>query len=438
MNLGINVAINIRDEGIIYMINYDYLFDKSHYDLYTKTDHFSQINLMWREYENATVLPFSYDYKEATGGLLDSSGRYVDGSGLHRGLGKKYEYDENQVKISDETIVLLGAWPGIWGHWLTDNIRRLWVLNDKSFMMKYGKCKFVYIPFAKYDIKKSPRELLKLLGIEQVTLERLDGITRYKKVILPDECFFRTPDFNRYYTKEYVCMIDKIREYGKENFRDTGVRKVYFTYRHFSDVRAMGEYRLEGFFKRRGYKIIAPEDYSFREQLNILLSCTEFASTIGSAAHNVMFLRDNTKVYLIPRADFITEYQFALNQIHNLDITFIDSSLSLYVHPDHPWGGPFYFIISENLQRCFGIRMKKRNNNRGFSIYRQLCFFMNGCQSPRDYYGKEYIKYLNMSPKRVEGYSMFHRLFQKLGLVRYSYKVLHKISLFCAKRRPDN
>ncbi len=67
MNLGINVAINIRDEGIIYIINYDYLFDKSHYDLYTKTDHFSQINLMWREYENATVLPFSYDYKEAAG-----------------------------------------------------------------------------------------------------------------------------------------------------------------------------------------------------------------------------------------------------------------------------------------------------------------------------------------------------------------------------------
>ena len=46
-----------------------------------------------------------------------------------------------------------------------------------------------------------------------------------------------------------------------------------------------------------------------------MLNCEEFASTVGSAAHNIIFLRDGTKAYLIPRANFITEYQLALDQV---------------------------------------------------------------------------------------------------------------------------
>ena len=416
------------------MINYDYLYDKTRYDRYTQINHYSKEELSWKVYDDATVLPYAKGYPPADGGLVDSKGNYIDGSGLHRGMGKAYKV--RKIRYIDETVVLLGIWPNIWGHWLTDNIRRLWVLKNKEFMSQYGDCKFIYLPYYHQDIGKNPRELLNILDIEKVTLECEDKVTKYKRVILPDECFFRTPDTNRYYTKEYVDLINDIRSFARNGFTDTGIRKVYFTYGKYSNIRTMNEYRLEEFFKRLGYKIISPEEYTFREQLDILLSCTEFASTAGSASHNTMFLKEKTKAYLIPRTDFITEYQFAIDEICDLDITYVDSSMSLYTHPDHPWGGPFFYIISDNLLSLFGKRMKRRNNSRGFSVYRQLGLWLNGYHGISDYYRKEYKKYI--PDEKTEGVSLFFKLCEALYIRRLVAKVLLKSEAAYARLRRDN
>ena len=68
----------------------------------------------------------------------------------------------------------------------------------------------------------------------------------------------------------------------------------------------------------------------------------------------MIFLRDNTEVLLIPRAAYIGGYQEALNDIHNLQIKYIDSSLSIFAHHPYPWTGPFCYILSENLLKYFG------------------------------------------------------------------------------------
>ena len=409
------------------MINYDFLYDRSHYKNDINIDHLVETELSWTTYDEAIVQPFKRGYSDVTGGLLDKAGNYIDGSGLHKGMGFKYEYDETAVEYRDETAILLGVWPDIWGHWLTDNIRRLWVLKNKEFMARYGHLKFIYIPYFNNRICKNASELLEMLGGDKVKLVSINKPVKYKKIILPDECFFSMPDGDRFFTKEYTELIDDIREYAKERFVDTGIRKVYFSYRNYSAIRAMGEYRLEGFFGRMGYKVISPEKYSFKEQLNILLNASEFASTVGSASHNIIFLRDNTKVYLIPRNDSITKYQFALDQVHDLDITYVDSSLSLYLYPDCPWGGPFYFIISENLLRCFGKKMRRMNNSRGFMIYRQLGYWLNGCQKPGDYYKKEYKKYLDISEKQVEEYSWIFKFLEKIYIQKVVMIILKKL-----------
>ena len=417
------------------MINYDDLYDKTHYDRYTQINHYSDEKLSWKIYEDATVLPYVKSRSEVVGGLADSKGNYIDGSGLHRGMGRTYQYHERKVKYIDETVVFLGIWPNIWGHWLTDNIRRLWVLKNKEFMSQYGGCRFIYLPYRHHNIGKNARELLDLIGIGNVTLEAEDEIRKYKRVVLPDECFFRSPDSNRHYTKEYVEIINDIRSYAKEGFRDTGLRKVYFTYRNYSNIRTMGEDRLEDFFRSLGYGIISPEEYTFREQLDILLSCTEFASTVGSAAHNIIFLKEKTKVYLIPRTDFISEYQFALDEIYDLDIHYVDSSLSMYTHPDHPWGGPFYFIVSDHLLSLFGKEPEKRNQTKGFNLYRQLGFWLNGHHGISDYYRKEYRKYLDISTEKAETVSLIYRICEKLYIRKVMARILIKSEAIRARFR---
>ena len=406
------------------MVNYDYLYKKEYYDDIISKNHFSDKELSWSVYQNVTLIPFKDLGDNIGGGLLDSSGDYIDGSGIHKGMCWAYDYDETEVKYKDETIVFLGLWPDVWGHCLTDNLRRLWVLNDTDFMAKYGYLKFVYIIFNHKNLSDNFRSLLEILGIDSVNLEGMDELVRYRNVVIPDECFFRVDDDKehikedgtRIYTKEYKALIDSIKKYGEENFHKEDYEKIYFTRRKFSLYRDIGERKIELFFKKLGYKIVSPEEYSFVEQLNMLLNCKEFASTVGSASHNSLFLRDDAKVYLITRANYIAEYQLAIDQLCDFETTYIDSTLSLYVHPKHPWSGPFYYIVSDNLKRCFGQDYRYKFNSLKFRIYKNVAFRLNEVTSPNDYYAGIYERYLTGDPEIHIKKNLFYKLCVKLKI----------------------
>ena len=125
--------------------------------------------------------------------------------------------------------------------------------------------------------------------------------------------------------------------------------------------------------RKKGYQVLYPEKMTFEEQLNVLINCDSFASTIGSCSHNILFLQDHTKVILIPRANYLTGYQLTVDQVHELDITYIDSTLSLFA-ARFPWEGPFYFFVSSRLMDYFkdGRKRDRRywiENFKGFKWY---------------------------------------------------------------------
>ena len=136
------------------------------------------------------------------------------------------------------------------------------------------------------------------------------------------------------------------------NSSSTGYNKIYFSYSKSSKAKTTGEDKLEKYFESKGYKVIYPERHSLDEQLNILVNCESFASTVGSCSHSSVFLRDNTEVILIPRASYMNSYQLALDQVHNLMVSYIDSSFSVFTLPS-PWSGSFLFFISSNLRKFF-------------------------------------------------------------------------------------
>ena len=375
------------------MISFDYLYDAESYQNLLGMEHHVDRSLSWRSLNNAMVLPFAHIPDNLGGGIIDDQGEYIDGSGLHRGLGTGYDISGMKVNNDDGEVVFLGMWACIWGHDITDNIRRLWVLYNDEFMKKYGHHRFVYISVEDRDPEPAFTELLRVLGIERVRLEKINAITVYRKIILPDECIWNQ-DNVELFTKEYVYMIDKVRAYGEEHFKPGGSQKVYYSHRKYSGWRGLGEQKIERFFEKLGYSIVFPEEHSFEEQLNILLNCSEFASTCGSSSHNCVFLRDHTKVYIIPRAFHIPKYQLALDHVHELDITYVDSTLSMYVHPDYPWTGPFYYIVSKNLQKCFHLSVEYRERATAFKIYRQLAFDVNKSAEPEEYYKTVREEYL--------------------------------------------
>ena len=380
------------------MICYDYLFNKEYYSSLLCTDHLSKEELKWREIPDGTIFPYTGLQEDLLGGLLDEHNQYIDGSGVHRGMGTGCNIRDEEVSFLDEDVVFLGVWPSVWGHCLTDNLRRLWILRNDDFMKRYGNLRFLYVPFQNIEPGESFRELLQMIGVSEIKLEAVSHTSRFRKVILPDECFRRESDGTRVFTSEYRKLIDGIREYGEKNIAPADIKKKYFTYRKHPAMRVIGESKIEKFFSDLGYTVVSPENYSFSDQLSMLLGCESFACTVGSASHNSIFLRDGTRVTLIPRAGFISEYQPALDQVHNLDITYVDSSLSLYVKPDRPWEGPFYYILSDQLRECFGQKSRYKENGLDFRVYRALAYAMNGYTTPAVYYKKVIRKYMSANP----------------------------------------
>lgn len=231
----------------------------------------------------------------------------------------------------------------VWGHCITDNIRRTWFLNSE-IGREFRDCPIVYIPYIGSPLEKQNnfQSLLKILGVDLDKLRPIIQPTKFDKIILPDESFYRK------FTNEYRETIDCIRNFAIKNRKLTSSKKIYYFYGR----NQVGEERLAEYFKSKGYEIISPEKLTLDEQLNTLINCESFASSAGSCAHNSVFLRDGAEVIIIPRTNngFMNGYQLAINEVHPVNVNYVDSTLSIF-NKGHD---SFCFIISEQLKRFFG------------------------------------------------------------------------------------
>ena len=384
-------------------LDYSLLYHPDYYESCLQENHFVAREMSYQKYEKAMILPWKRIDNQYGGGILTEQKEYLSNTGLHNGNGIAYEPDE--VRYSDEKVIYLGMLIKTWGHCLTDNVRRLWFLNTKEYKEVFQDYKLVYTPFADFSFYENFRQLLSIWGLDPDTFVSVTEPTCYKEIIIPDESFFTTDEGAIRYTREYCAMIDQIRQYGEDHRTELEQTRYYFSYSGLS--RSAGRERLEKFFAQHGYEIVYPEKLSFFEQLNIFVNVTDFASTIGSCSHNTMFLRDETNVLLIPRGNYLTGYQEAIDEIHPLNIRYVDSSMSVYLDDKEPWVGPFYFFVSKNLSKAYNRDSADQKNYPGllgFWIYKQKCLTLrsiNECKKAHQYYLDEYLNFLMMLHRRM-------------------------------------
>lgn len=259
--------------------------------------------------------------------------------------------------LCDETVVYIGAFSGIWGHFITDSIRMLWFLTNQKFD-KLRKYKMCYIGWANFRLKGQFRSVLEHLGIDCDNLIEIKDCTQFKEIIIPDSSFVHTPNSIKI-SKEYGETIMAIS--NNSTCTKSIYKKVFLSTSKLKKKNSYGEKKLDTYFRKRGFKIVHPQKLSFDEQLSIYKNCEIFASTDGSAMHNSVFCNENTKLIIIPRGNYCTWYQAAINYVKNFDCYYIDSSLSVFTQQNKEWEGPFYFYISDNLRKFF-------NDNKAISI----------------------------------------------------------------------
>lgn len=176
-------------------------------------------------------------------------------------------------------------------------------------------------------------------------LQPINQPTQFENVIVPDESFF-VEGGTRFFTDEYRETIDRVRNFALKN-QTPSAKKIYFFY----GTNQVGEERLAEYFRSKGYEIMSPERLTLDEQLNLLINAESFASTLGSCSHNSIFLRDGMEVILISRAPtHFTSYQCAIDSVYSQNVTYIDSSLSIFERGN----ANYCFILSRQLKKFFG------------------------------------------------------------------------------------
>ena len=114
---------------------------------------------------------------------------------------------------------------------------------------------------------------------------------------------------------------------------------MYFSRTLINDGKDYGENAIEEMFVKEGYTVVHPEMFSFDEQVQMLSTCTHFAATEGSISHNVVFT-PRTEVVIIRKSNYINSYQVFINELADVDVTYIDSNYTLV--RTVPWCGPFF------------------------------------------------------------------------------------------------
>lgn len=249
------------------------------------------------------------------------------------------------------TTLFGGYFINHWGHFLTDNISRLWPLFDGSgtrvdrivFFKHYldvGELRGNFALFVEYAGLK---DKIVICDAKTASFERL---------VIPDRSF-DTGAAN--YAREHRLVFDKIvnRVLGNEDVQQTG-GKVFLTRSAFND-REINVDLIDDFFGDNGYDIVAPERLALDEMIRLFARCDEVVSYSGTASHNFLFAPNpDTRFVVLERSPSLNPYEFAVIQLTDGQTELIDACyIPKFVEPT---GRIHLYQFTEQFRRFIADR----------------------------------------------------------------------------------
>lgn len=281
---------------------------------------------VWRG-KNATVLPLRASPNEGLlfgrGGVVDSDGNYVELSGIPTRIGKGYAFEDPVFR--DEKVVYCGYLVNHWGHFLVEAVTRLWyALENDPTVDKYV---FFLDEHQAREVGGNYREFFRLLNIWD-KLEIIHTPTTYREVVVP-EIAFRCMEF---YSPKFLEIFDAAAGNISVDPGWVPADKIFFTRSSFAKGNhfEFGQECLDDFFRRNGYRVLAPESLSLSQMIFYIRGASQIATMSGSAHHNMLFAAPGQKLITLERFVINVDYQVSINQMRQLDVTSIDANFHLY------------------------------------------------------------------------------------------------------------
>ena len=312
--------------------------------------------LGYRMFDNSYVAPY-FDWDKSIGCILDENGAAVKDSECLEWKECEQYYDLSTALEEQKRVIFLGFFLTVFGHSFTDDLRKLWFLDTEECKALIADgWELVYTTSWNRVLPDYMIALFQLAGYDLSDARQITDITRFERVCIPDNSVIAC-EYGRKYCSEYKRAIDRIMECVPVGGKKLG--RVYFSRTRYShgSKREYGERDIERAFKKEGYSIIYPEEYSFLEQIQMVRNCDIFAATEGSVSHLCMFCRPGTNVVLVNKANYLNFHQVMINEFADLNVTYIEAHHSSKANLQHPWWGPFYLCVNRYLERYFNHRI---------------------------------------------------------------------------------
>jgi hypothetical protein len=258
-----------------------------------------------------------------TGGIVNAEGRAIDTAQMHRKGGKRVGGLAEPVNVApereiDEDVIYLGLLFNHYGRVLLESLARVWYLDrvDPS-----AKVVFNNANAAQGGIAPWLPDLLSLFGISPERILHLNTPTRLRKAIVPE------PLFEQFYSA-HEEMVQPFREVAARVAGDVTpfAQPLYLSRRRLSSRQRpiIGEADLEEVLRAEGFRIAYPETMSLEDQVRMINSHADIVSSLGSAAHSILFALHRPRLHLLASRDDIPGNYFLCSALADAPTTFVD------------------------------------------------------------------------------------------------------------------
>ena len=323
------------------------------------------------------------------GGVVNDKGEFIDFSAC-----RVEHLIHDNVLYRDEKVIYCGIFWRQWGHFLIDQITRLWYVMKRD---EAENCNLIWLKLSEDEkpINGNYLEFIKLLGIDESRFEFVTVPTKFRTIIVPEPSNYS----GRYYTADYNQMFECVIRQAVKNYDGDTFKKIYLSRVHFAEKTGMevGEKSIETIFAENGYKIVYPEQLSLTDQIALINKSEIIASLEGTIAHNSLFAAAGKEQIVINRNRVLNPFQVQINDMKKISTAFIDAweepvpVKSLKNAPGAFWVDPCFIAVNKLFKlfcnennmhitiKAYNPVIRLRNRIKIRLLYLKL-FYINPCK----------------------------------------------------------
>jgi hypothetical protein len=257
---------------------------------------------------------------KALGGIVGSDGQPIESAQLHRKGGKHFGGLTETTSVTaerelDEDVVYLGPLFNHYGRVLLESLARIWYLSevDPATKVVFSQTQEILAPWV--------FKLLSVFGIPPERIVTLDEPTRIRRAIVPE------PLFEQHYSA-HVDMVRPFRDVAARIAADVrpSEQPLYLSRRRLTSGQRqiIGETELEEILRQSGFVIAYPETMTIEDQVRLVNGHTDIFSSLGSAAHSILFALAKPRLHLLANRDNIPANYYLCSVLADAPTTFVN------------------------------------------------------------------------------------------------------------------